>query len=235
VADLDYSVVVPVYNERDNLEPLVAAVRAVMDGLDGTWELVLVDDGSNDGSSEKLDEMAAGDGTLRVLHFVENCGQSAAFDAGFRHARGRVVITLDADLQSDPADIPKLLPLLDGADAAVGIRQKRRDTAWKRLSSRFANTVRNRLTRESIQDTGCPLKVFRAEAIKSVPMFRGSHRFFPTLLRMNGYTVVELPVSHAPRRAGTSKYGTWDRALSGLRDVLGVRWLQDRHLNWRLK
>jgi len=230
-----FSVVVPVYNERDNLEPLLAAVRPVMEALGQPFEVVLVDDGSTDGSGELLDRLAAADPRVKVLHFERNCGQSAAFDAGFRHAAGRVVITLDADLQSDPADIPALLPHLETVDAVVGIRQQRRDTAWKRFSSWFANGVRNRLTREDVVDTGCPLKVMRAEAIKSVRNWRGSHRFYPTLLRMQGYTVTQVPVSHRPRTAGASKYGTWDRALSGLRDALGVRWLQDRHLDWRVR
>ncbi|MBI4914887.1 MAG: glycosyltransferase family 2 protein [Acidobacteria bacterium] len=232
--EIEFSVVVPVYNERDNVERLVAAIVPVMAPL-GSFEIVLVDDGSSDGSSELLDGLAAADPRVRVLHFVKNCGQSAAFDAGFRHARGRVIATLDADLQSDPADIPALLPLLEAHDAVVGIRADRHDTAWRRFSSWFANGVRNRLTREDILDTGCPLKVFRAEAIKSVRNFRGSHRFFPTLLRMDGYSVTQIPVRHHPRTAGTSKYGTLDRALSGLRDALGVRWLQDRHLKWRLR
>lgn len=232
--EIEFSVVVPVYNERDNVERLVAAIVPVMEPL-GSFEIVLVDDGSSDGSSELLDGLAAADPRLRVLHFVKNCGQSAAFDAGFRHARGRVIATLDADLQSDPADIPALLPLLETHDAVVGIRADRHDTAWRRFSSWFANGVRNRLTREDILDTGCPLKVFRAEAIKSVRNFRGSHRFFPTLLRMDGYSVTQIPVRHHPRTAGSSKYGTLDRALSGLRDALGVRWLQDRHLKWRLR
>ena len=235
VSALAFSVVVPVYNERDNLEPLLAAVTPVMERLGRRFEVVLVDDGSTDGSSDLLDRLAAADPRVRVLHFVRNCGQSAAFDAGFRHAAGAVVITLDADLQSDPADIPALLPHLEEVDADVGIRQQRRDTAWKRFSSWFANGVRNRLTREDIQDTGCPLKAFRAEAIKSVRNWRGSHRFYPTLLRMQGYAVRQVPVSHHARTKGDSKYGTWDRALSGLRDALGVRWLQDRHLDWRLR
>lgn len=230
-----YSVVVPVYNERDNLEPLLAAVRPVMERLGRPFEVVLVDDGSSDGSGELLNRLAAADPRVKVLHFERNCGQSAAFDAGFRHAAGEVVITLDADLQSDPADIPALLPYLESVDAVVGIRRQRRDSAWKRFSSWFANGVRNRLTREDIVDTGCPLKVMRAEAIKSVRNWRGSHRFYPTLLRMHGYTVRQVPVSHRPRTAGASKYGTWDRAWSGLRDALGVRWLQDRHLDWRLR
>jgi glycosyltransferase involved in cell wall biosynthesis len=230
-----FSVVVPVYNERDNLEPLLAAVRPVMEGLGRPFEVVLVDDGSTDGSGELLDRLAVADPRVKVLHFERNCGQSAAFDAGFQHAAGRVIITLDADLQSDPADIPTLLPNIDTVDAVVGIRQQRRDTAWKRFSSWFANGVRNQLTREDIIDTGCPLKAFRAEAIRSVHNWRGSHRFYPTLLRMQGYKVLQVPVGHRARQAGTSKYGTWDRALSGLRDALGVRWLQDRHLDWRLR
>ena len=232
--EIEFSVVVPVYNEHDNLRRLLAAIVPVMEPLGG-FEVVLVDDGSTDGSSALLDELAAAEARVRVLHFVKNCGQSAAFDAGFRHARGRVIVTLDADLQSDPADIPALLPLLATHDAIVGIRADRHDTAWRRFSSWFANGVRNRLTREDILDTGCPLKVFRAEAIKAVSNWRGSHRFFPTLLRMAGFSVTQVPVRHHPRAAGASKYGTLDRAFSGLRDALGVRWLQDRHLDWRLR
>lgn len=229
------SIVVPVFNEVDSIRPLVAAVAAAMEPLAADWELLLVDDGSGDGSGELLDELARADAHLRVLHFERNCGQSAALDAGFRHAAGRVVVMLDADLQTDPEDIPALLRGLEGADAVVGIRAQRRDAAWKRFSSRVANGVRNRLTREDITDTGCPLKAFRAEAIKQVRMFKGAHRFLPTLLRLEGFTVVQVPVRHRPRRAGTSKYGTLDRAFRALRDALGVRWLQDRHLDWRLR
>jgi glycosyltransferase involved in cell wall biosynthesis len=206
-----------------------------MEKLGQPFELVLVDDGSSDGSGELLDRLAAADSRLRVLHFVENCGQSAALAAGFAHARGQVIITLDADLQNDPEDIPALLPLLQEHDAVVGIRQRRRDTFWKRFSSRFANAVRNWLTREDIVDTGCPLKVFRAQAIKSIRMWHGAHRFLPTLLKLEGYRVAQVPVRHRPRQAGKSHYGTWDRALRGLRDALGVRWLQDRALRWRLR
>ncbi|MFZ5785621.1 MAG: glycosyltransferase family 2 protein [Acidobacteriota bacterium] len=235
MSEIGFSVVVPVYNERDNLHPLVEAVAPVMEKVGGSFELLLVDDGSSDGSSELLDRLADADPRVRVIHFVKNAGQSAAFDAGFQHAQGQVIITLDADLQSDPADIPRLLPMLEEYDAVVGIREQRRDTWWRRFSSRFANGVRNRLTREDIVDTGCPLKVMRAAAIRRVRNWKGSHRFFPTLLRMEGFTVAQVPVSHHPRTAGVSKYGTWDRAFRGLRDALGVRWLQDRHLDWRLR
>jgi len=235
VSELAYSVVVPVHNERENIKPLVAAVLPVMEKLGEPFELLLVDDGSTDGTSELLDQLAASDHRIRVLHFVENCGQSAALAAGFAHALGRVIVTLDADLQNDPEDIPSLLALLGQYDAVVGIRAQRHDSAWKRFSSRFANAVRNWLTREDIRDTGCPLKVFKAEAIKKVRMWNGAHRFLPTLLKLEGYSVTQVPVRHRPRQAGRSHYGTWDRAFRGLRDALGVRWLQDRQIRWRLR
>ena len=235
--DLDLSIVVPIYNEIDSIEPLLDRVRATFDETGFSWELLAVDDGSTDGSGERLDEMAVEEKRLRVLHFVANCGQSAGLDAGFRNARGRLVALLDADLQTYPEDLPKLIEVLEaeGVDAVVGIRAERQDTGWKRFSSRFANGVRNRLTREDIQDTGCPIKVFKAEAIRSVKMFTGMHRFLPTLLRMEGYSVRQVPVRHADRAAGVSKYGTWDRAFSGLRDALAVRWMQDRRMKWKLR
>ncbi len=229
--------VVPVFNELDNLRPLVERVHAGLEGWGEPWELVAVDDGSGDGSGQRLDELAAEDPRLVVLHFVANCGQSAALDAGFKHARGRLVALLDADLQTFPEDLPLLIDELErsGAGAVVGIRAQRRDTAWRRFSSRFANGVRNRLTREDIVDTGCPIKVFRREAVAAVPMFDGMHRFLPTLVKLAGHTVVQVPVRHAPRQAGVSKYGTWDRAFRALRDALAVRWMQDRYLRWRLR
>jgi len=231
------TVVVPAYNEIDSLDPLLERTRAALEQLDGDWELLIVDDGSSDGTSDALDQMAAAEPRLRVLHFVENRGQSAALDAGFAYARGEYVALLDADLQTYPEDLPSMLDALrsEVLDAVVGIRVNRRDSGWKRLSSRLANRMRNWLTRESIEDTGCPIKVFRAEAVRSIKMFNGMHRFLPTLLRLEGYSVRQMPVRHAPRVAGRSKYGTWDRAFPALRDALAIRWMQDRHLDWRLR
>jgi glycosyltransferase involved in cell wall biosynthesis len=233
----DISVVVPIYNEIDNLDPLIERVRATLEETSLSWEFVAVDDCSTDGSGERLDELAGEDDRIRVLHFQENCGQSAGLDAGFQHARGRMAALLDADLQTYPEDLPKLIEILESEklDAVVGIRAERHDSGWKRFSSRFANGVRNRLTREDIQDTGCPIKIFRTEAIRSVRFFVGTHRFLPTLLRMEGFTVKQVAVRHTERTTGVSKYGTWDRAFSGLRDALGVRWLQDRHMKWKLR
>jgi glycosyltransferase involved in cell wall biosynthesis len=237
VWDVELSIVVPVFNERDTVDPLVERVRDTLETLDLGWEMVVVDDGSDDGSGERLDELARIESHLRVLHFTANNGQSAALDAGFRHARGSLIGVLDADLQTYPEDLPRLLEALtdENVDAVVGIRAERRDSGWKRFSSWFANSVRNRLTREDVVDTGCPLKVIRSEAIRTIVPFDGMHRFLPTLLRMEGFSVVQVPVRHTARVSGSSSYGTWDRAFRGLRDALGVRWLQDRHLRWRLR
>jgi len=234
---VDVSITVPVFNEIGNVDPLVERVRATMEATGRSWELILVDDGSTDGSGERIDELAATDARIRPLHFIHNFGQSAAMDAAFRHSRGRYVAFLDADLQTFPEDIPNLLDELEktGVDAVVGIRVNRQDSGWKRFSSRFANWVRNRLTREDIADTGCPLKVFRGDAIRSIKVFNGMHRFLPTLLKMEGYSIVQVPVRHAPRQAGKSKYGTLDRAFRALGDAIAVRWMQNRHLDWKLK
>jgi len=233
----ELSVVVPVYNEIGCLDPLTERVRGALDSAGTDWELVLVDDGSTDGSGEKMDELAAANHRIRVLHFEANRGQTAGLDAGFRNAEGRYIALLDADLQTFPEDLPQLLHTLEdeGLDAVVGIRADRKDTGWRKFSSWFANGVRNRLTREDILDTGCPIKVFRAEAIRSVKLFTGMHRFLPTLLRMEGFTVRQVPVRHASRLTGSSKYGTLDRAFSGLRDALAVRWMQDRSMKWKLR
>jgi len=231
------SVVVPVYDEVETLEPLVARVVAAIEPLEWIWELILVDDGSTDGSAERMEELAARHRQLRPVHLAGHCGQSAALHAGFTSSRGTLVATLDADLQTSPEEIPRLVEELEArhVDAVVGIRVERSDSLWRRLSARLANWVRNWLTSEDIVDTGCPLKVFRGEAIRSVRAFDGMHRFLPTLLKMDGRAVAQVPVRHAARMAGRSKYGTVDRALRGLHDALAVRWMQRRALRWRLR
>ena len=160
------------------------------------------------------------------------CRQPARWRASA--ARGRVIVTLDADLQNDPADIPALLAELErsGAAAVAGYRVDRRDSGWKRVQSRIANGVRNRLNRETVRDTGCSLKAFRAEALRTLPMFNGMHRFLPTLIRMQGGRVTELPVHHRPRRFGKTKYGMWNRVFRALVDALAVRWMQRRALRY---
>lgn len=227
--------VVPVFEERDNLEPLHRELSAALAEVKGGVELVYVDDGSRDGSAEVLADLAKRDERVRVLSFAENAGQSAAFAAGFEAARGEVVATLDADLQNDPADLPRLLAALDGADVVNGARQGRRDGLVRRISSRIGNGFRNWVTHESVSDVGCSLRVMRASYLRRVKLHRGMHRFLPTLLRLEGARVTELPVRHRPRRHGRSKYGIANRLFVGLADVFAVRWMQKRQLRWRVR
>ncbi len=230
----DLSLVVPVFNERDNLPLLVREIAAALAGR--RYEIVTVDDGSTDGSLEALKTLKRAHPELHIVAFAANAGQTAAFAAGFRAARGEVIVTLDADLQNDPADVPALVAQLEtsGAAAVVGYRVDRRDSGWKRVQSRIANGVRNWLNRETIRDTGCSLKAFRADAVRALPLFNGMHRFLPTLVRMQGGRVVEAPVRHRPRRFGRTKYGMWNRIWRSLVDAFAVRWMQRRALSYRV-
>lgn len=232
---MELSLVVPAYNERENLAPLLDEITSALAGR--TYEVIVVDDGSTDGSLDALKALRARHPQLRIIAFERNAGQTAAFAAGFRAARAPIVITLDADLQNDPADIPRLVEALreSGATAVAGFRATRRDTPWKRLQSRIANGVRNRLNGEVIRDTGCSLKAFRTDAVRAIPLFAGMHRFLPTLIKMQGGTVTEIAVGHRPRQHGVTKYGMWNRVLRSLVDAFAVRWMQRRALHYRVR
>jgi len=231
----ELSLVLPVYNEEESLRPLHQEIREALAGLDLEWEVLYVDDGSSDGSPEVLAALAAEDPHVRLLRLRRNSGQTSAFDAGFRAARGEIVVTLDADGQNPPENIPKLLAAMkEGADAAVGYRVGRADSAWRKVQSRIANRVRNRLSGETIRDTGCSLKAFRAEHLRRIPLFDGMHRFLPTLVRMEGARIVEVPVSHRPRLRGVSKYGMWNRAFRSFADLMAVRWMRKRRLDYEV-
>jgi dolichol-phosphate mannosyltransferase len=233
--DLDLSLVIPVYNERDNLEPLLGEIERSLLGTGWRYETLMVDDGSVDGSGEALLAMRRAHPALRVIRFARNAGQTAAMDAGFHRARGTIVVTLDADLQNDPADIPNLVRAMDGWDAVVGVRTGRRDTLVRRVSSRVANYVRNRLSDETIEDTGCSLKAYRRDALDRLKLYNGLHRFLPTLLRMVGFRVRELPVGHRPRIHGRSKYGISNRLVPSFMDLLAVRWMKKRSLRYEVR
>jgi dolichol-phosphate mannosyltransferase len=232
--NLDLSVVVPVYDEKDNLEPLVEELEPVLQSLGLRYEILLVDDGSRDGSTEIIASLARTRDGVRGLYFLRNAGQTAAFDAGFKNARGRLVVTLDADLQNDPADIGALLEALSDHDAVVGYRHMRADSWLRRLSSSVANAVRNQLSGDDIVDTGCSLKLFRRECLSEIKLYDGMHRFLPTLLRIEGKSVLQLPVNHRPRIAGTAKYGMRNRVFRAFADLMAVRWMKQRRLDYEV-
>lgn len=233
------SVVIPIKDEKDNLVPLVEQLAKVLTAEPRSqaeaFELIFVDDGSTDGSSALLDQLASQHAQLKVLHFDRNYGQTSAFDAGFRQAAGRLIVTLDGDLQFDPADILKLLPLAADYDLVCGWRKDRHDNIVRKLSSRIAFLFRHVVTGDPIHDTGCSLKVFRREVVDRITLFEGMHRFFPALARMHGFTVTEVPVRHFPRAHGASKYGVGNRLFKSLYDLLAVRWMQRRCLRYRIK
>ena len=234
VAVPELSVVLPAFNEEESLQQVWAEVSAVLDGLGRSAEVIFVDDGSADATPDIVRSFRAIDSRVRLIRLAANAGLSAALDAGFARARGRIVITLDSDLQNDPRDIPRMLGALEGYDAVTGWRQRHDDPWLKRISSRIANGVRNAVTRESVHDSACTLRVLRHGCLSCLPRFRGFHRFVPTLLRMRGFRVLEVPVSHRPRRFGRSKYGVMNRAFIALLDLLAVRWMKSRALAYEV-
>jgi dolichol-phosphate mannosyltransferase len=232
---LEISVVVPVFNEAENLPILIPRLNDVFNRMGRSYEIIVVNDGSTDGSWEILKEAALKQSSLHLLRFRENRGLSAALIAGLREARGQKIVTLDSDLQNDPDDIPKLLGCLDHYDMATGWRQKREDSWLKRISSKIANAIRNRLSGETIKDSACTLRVFRKECVKDIPVFNGMHRFFSTLAKMEGYRIIEVPVSHHPRRFGKSKYNIRNRIWRSFVDLLAVRWMKSRHIDYDIE
>lgn len=230
------SVVLPVYNEEGNIAALMDEIIAVMTTLPGcsSFEIIGVDDCSKDQSADVMRRVAAQYPCVRVFQHTKNCGQSAALATGFAHARGTVVITMDADRQNDPADIPGLMSALShSVDAVCGVRQKRQDRWVRRISSRVANGFRNIITGDVLADAGCGLRVMRREAIAELPVFNGLHRFIPTLLRYQGYRVIEYPVGHRSRPWGASKYGIGNRMFRGMLDCLVMRWWKKRMIPGR--
>jgi dolichol-phosphate mannosyltransferase len=233
---LDLSVVIPVFNEEESLPVLWPELRDVLDGTGLAFEVIFVDDGSEDRSAELIRGVREADPRVRLVRLKANAGETAATDAGLKAARGQWVVTMDADLQNDPHDIPGLLAHLDRWDAVTGWRVDRAagDSVVRRLSSRIANRIRNQLSDEQIRDSGCTFRAFRRDCLRGVELFRGFHRFVPTLLRMRGYRVIEVPVHHRPRRFGVSKYGVRNRALVAFVDLLVIRWMKNRRLRYEV-
>jgi len=224
------SVVVPVYNEEANVPILQEELRVALKGRD--YEIIFVDDGSVDRTAARIETAP----NIRLIRFEKNSGQSAAIYAGVTATRGGTLVIIDGDLQNDPADIPKLLAeIARGADLVCGYRVQRRDTLLKRATSRIANAVRSRYTKDGVRDTGCTLKAMRRECMSTLLPFKGMHRFIPALVKAAGYRLVEVPVNHRPRRFGQSKYGLGNRALRATVDMFGVRWLLSRRLNYKIR
>ncbi len=228
------SIVVPAYNEEENLPLLIPQIDGVMSGRDEDYEILVINDGSTDGTGRVLRELVGQFPALRVVEFAQNAGESAGWHAGFRLATGDVVVTMDADLQNDPEDIPVLLAGLENADCVSGVRQKRDDSFVRRISSRIANFVRNCFTHDHTTDVGCSLRAVRREFIADLPFFNHMHRFLTALVQLEGARCVEVPVRHHPRVHGQSKYGTWGRLCEGIVDLLAVRWMMKRWIRYEI-
>lgn len=226
---IELSVIAPAFNEEECLPLLVRAILDALNPLNRRFEILLVDDASTDRTAEVVRKLAGENPAVRpVMHRI-NCGQSAAVASGFRAARGNILITLDADMQNPPSEIPRLLEhLTPGTDAVCGIRRKRNDRFIRRLSSRIANSSRNLITGVPVVDAGCGLRVVRREALDEIPVFNGMHRFLTTILKLQGFAVKEVDIAHVPRPAGKSKYGIHNRLWRGIADCFAMRWYAGR-------
>src|SRR2546430_1978278 len=233
----ELSLVIPCYNEEGNLHELIKTIREAMVPLKVSYEAVITDDCSKDRSWEILTELAAGDPRIRVQRFAFNCGESAASWAGLKAARGKYLVTLDADLQNDPRDLPQFLKALERFDCVCGTRVETRgkgDNFVRIASSRIANWVRNSLSGEQITDAGCTYRAFKRECIDDLKFFKGMHRFLPTLFKIEGFTVTEIAVTNNPRFAGQSHYGVWNRLFASFYDLLAVRWMKKRMFRYQV-
>jgi glycosyltransferase involved in cell wall biosynthesis len=236
-AQPELSLVIPCYNEQDNLRPLIAAIRGAIDPLNLPYEVVITDDCSKDKSWDLIKELATDDSRIRAQRFAFNCGESAASWAGMKASRGKYIVTLDADLQNDPKDLPKFLEALKHFDCVCGTRVDSRgkgDSFVRIASSRIANWVRNKLSGERISDAGCTYRAFKRECIENLKFFKGMHRFLPTLFKIEGHTVTEIEVTNNPRFAGKSNYGVWNRLFASFYDLLAVRWMKKRMFRYNI-
>ena len=234
---MELSIVIPIYNEEENIISLVGEILNALKDFKEPFEVVLVDDGSKDNSLPLMKQLHKEyPDIIQYVSFTENNGQTAAFIAGFRASRGRLVATLDGDRQNDPSDLPCMMEKLNASDVDMvnGIRKKRQDNWIRKTSSKIGNGFRNWLTKEQVSDVGCSIRVMKRECVADIPCFNGLHRFFPTLVRMKGFKITEIPVNHRERTLGVSKYGVLNRAFVGFHDTLAVRWMLKRVLNWQV-
>ncbi len=231
-----YSIVIPLKDEEENVEFLAREIEEAMASYGNVWECIWVDDGSTDSTLYILQKLHRDSGHHHYISFKKNAGQSAALFAGFKRARGEILITLDGDGQNDPQDIPRLIEELEskGVDMVNGYRAKRRDNLIRRISSKIGNGMRNLITGKTVRDVGCSSRAFRKKCIDALIPFKGMHRFLPTLIHYQGYTWVEIPVNHRPRNRGTSKYGILNRLWVGILDLFGVWWIRIRRFSYSI-
>jgi glycosyltransferase involved in cell wall biosynthesis len=224
----EISIIVPMFNEAGNVAPLTGQVIAALRDEPRRFEVVLVDDASTDGTWDQIIAASRADARVRGLRHGRNAGQSAALWTGFRNSRSPIIVTLDGDLQNDPADFPRLLAELEKYDVACGMRINRQDNSLRRISSKIARKARSAMLGVDFRDTGCGLRAFKRPVLDPLFAFNGFHRFMPVLAHSAGARVIEIPVNHRPRVAGTSKYGVWNRLGRGVVDLFAVRWYQKR-------
>lgn len=230
-----YSLVIPLKNEEENIVPLINEIIPVMNALEHPWELICIDDGSTDKTRSILEGLSKDLKFLRLISFDKNYGQSSAFDVGFRSATGEFIITLDGDGQNDPKDIPKLLAHAHHADLICGIRALRKDTWIKKITSKIANFVRQKICEDKALDTGCSLKIYRRSCLEKIKLYEGLHRFLPALFDIEGFTLIQVPVNHRERWRGKSHYNFLNRSFNTIADMLAVRWMRKRQLRYRKK
>lgn len=232
---IKYSVVIPLKDEEDNVADLIAELEPVMNSLNQPWELICIEDGSKDRTQNILKDLSKEKKYLRVLLFTRNFGQSSAFDAGFKAAKGEFVITLDGDRQNDPSDIPEMVKVAADSDLVCGCRVKRQDPWTKKIISIIANKVRRRICGDNVRDTGCSLKIYRRDCLKNIKMYHGMHRFLPALFAIEGFRVKEVPVNHRPRTKGATKYNFLNRSFNTISDMWAVHWMKKRQLKYKVE
>lgn len=226
----EISVIAPLHNESGNVQPLAAQIMAALEKTGRPFEIILVDDESRDDTWAKVKQACEADLRVKGIRHLRNAGQSAALSTGFRASRGRIIATLDGDLQNDPADFPRMLEELGSCDMVCGWRTKRADNFARRISSKIARRARQMMLGVDFADTGCNLRVFKRELLDFLPVFNGLHRFMPVLAQGAGAVVKEIPVEHRPRVSGVSNYGIGNRLFRGIRDLIMVRWYLRRQI-----
>ncbi|HAH33443.1 MAG TPA: dolichol-phosphate mannosyltransferase [Flavobacteriaceae bacterium] len=230
----DFTIIVPVYNEEDNLNRVEKELLAYTNMAIKKTEILFVNDGSTDKSQAMIESICAKNEAFGYISFKKNKGLSAAIKAGFDHVSTDLVGYIDSDLQTSPEDFNKLLEHVDSYDLVTGVRADRKDNFIKNMSSTIANSIRRGFTHDGMDDTGCPLKVLKTRYAKRIPMFKGLHRFLPAMILLQEGKVLQIPVRHFPRIAGTAKFGVWNRLLGPLMDCFAYLWMKKKYINYTI-